>query len=279
VLLPAACAVTGGGAVRAGGADARVVLHLEQQFAAMSRSQGARAAFLDFLDADAIVLQPGPVWGRAAWESAGDLQGTLDWTPDWAGMAGDGVLGFASGPWLLTPAGDQPPIEGRYLTVWRRGAAGWRVIFDGGFGRAATEARPLADRPVRLDNPRCEHGPPALAGELQVLDAMLSGAADRPHGQRVLARLAADAVLFHAPVVEGFRDDAAWRQALQALPASTQLWPMGAAIAATGDFGYTYGLSAPAADAAADASYAHIWCRAGGGWRLLLQLRRPLPAR
>ncbi len=35
--------------------------------AAASRERGARAAFLEFLDQESIVLQPGPIWGRAAW--------------------------------------------------------------------------------------------------------------------------------------------------------------------------------------------------------------------
>jgi len=35
-------------------------------------------AFLEFLAGDAVVLQPGPVWGRAAWEVA-------DWPARWTG--------------------------------------------------------------------------------------------------------------------------------------------------------------------------------------------------
>ena len=60
---------------------AQLVVDLEARFAAASREKGARAAFLEFLAEDSIVLQPGPVWGRAAWESADKLAGTLDWDP------------------------------------------------------------------------------------------------------------------------------------------------------------------------------------------------------
>ena len=118
---------------------AQLVVDLEGRFAAASREKGARTAFLEFLAGDAVVLQPGPVWGRAAWEVADELAGTLDWAPDWAELAGDETLGFATGPWLLTPT-EGARVEGRYLTVWRKGVDGWAVVFDGGFGPAATRA-------------------------------------------------------------------------------------------------------------------------------------------
>jgi ketosteroid isomerase-like protein len=256
--------------------DVQVILDLETRFAAASRERGARTAFLEFLAEDSIVLQPGPVWGRAAWESSEEIAGTLDWSPDWAELAGDGSLGFATGPWSLAPAGEGSQVEGRYLTVWRRGSAGWAVVFDGGFGRRpnGTQDHPRPETAAAA----CEPGPAILPGELQVRDLSLSGSAPRPHGAKVLERLAGSAVLFHPPAVEGLRERPAQQAALDALPAATQLWPMGAGIASSGDLGYTYGLSAPGADEAADASYAHLWCRLGGEWRLLLELRTRLPS-
>jgi ketosteroid isomerase-like protein len=255
---------------------AQLVVDLEGRFAAASRDKGARAAFLEFLAEDAIVLQPGPVWGRAAWEAADELAGTLDWAPDWAELAGDEALGFATGRWLLTPA-EGARVEGRYLTVWRKGAGGWAVVFDGGFGRRAAETVTSPAPLARLGVAKCEPGSRTPPGELQLRDLALSGSADKPYGARVSAQLGPMAVLFHPRAVEGHRDRAAQQAALDALAVTTQLWPMGSAVAASGDLGYTYGLSAPAADAKADASYAHIWCRVGGEWTLLLGLRTALP--
>ena len=255
---------------------AQLVVDLEGRFAAASREKGARTAFLEFLAGDAVVLQPGPVWGRAAWEVADELAGTLDWAPDWAELAGDETLGFATGPWLLTPT-EGARVEGRYLTVWRKGAGGWAVVFDGGFGRRAAETAKNPAPQARLGVAKCEPGSRASPGELQLRDLALSGSVDTPHGARVSAQLGPAAVLFHPRAVEGHRDRAAQQAALDALAVTTQLWPMGSAVAASGDLGYTYGLSAPAADAKADASYAHIWCRVGGEWTLLLGLRTALP--
>jgi ketosteroid isomerase-like protein len=257
--------------------NARVIVEMEARFAAASREKGARAAFLAFLADDAIVLQPGPVWGRAAWEAAEELAGTLDWAPDWAELAADGALGFTTGPWLLTPAGEGARVEGRYLTVWRKDAQGWAVVFDGGFGRRAAETAGSPAPTARLNAAHCEPGAETSPGELQLRDLSLSGSADQPYGMRVLAQLGPDAALFHPPVVEGLHDRAAQQAALDALPGTTQLSPMGGAVAASGDLAYTYGISAPAADAKANASYAHVWCHIGGNWTLLLELRTRLP--
>jgi ketosteroid isomerase-like protein len=257
------------------------VIELEAAFSAASRARGAKAAFLEHLDEASIVLQPGPVWGRAAWTVNEDLPGTLDWLPDRAQMSAAGDLGFASGPWSFTPADPKGgPAEGRYVTVWRRTADGWRVLFDGGFGRPPAGAWDARNREPFLGAHACERGEAVPPGELQLLDLEISGVSDaETHQARVTRRLAATAWLFHAPAVEGASDDATRTAALAALPATLQYWPMGAGIAASGDLGYSYGLSAAAPGASADAAYVHLWCRQPEGWRLALQLRSKLPAK
>lgn len=258
----------------------RTIVELESRFAAASRERGARAAFLEFLAEESIVLQPGPTWGRAAWTVAEDLPGTLDWLPDRAQVSAAGDLGFATGVWLFTPReAEGQRVEGRYVTVWGQTSRGWQVLFDGGFGRkpaGAWEARSLD--PI-LRPHTCEGGKNVPHGELQLLDLAISGiAGGETHQQRIEPRLGAGAVVFHVPAVEGSRDPAAREVALAALPPALQYWPMGAGIATSGDLGYSYGLSAPAPGASADASYVHIWCRSGDGWRLVLQLRSKLPS-
>jgi ketosteroid isomerase-like protein len=255
------------------------IVDLEARFASASREHGARAAFLEFLDEESIVLQPGPTWGRAAWTTNDELPGTLDWLPDRAQISADGDLGFASGPWVLEPRDPEGRrIEGRYVTVWKKGTAGWRVLFDGGFGRKPAGAWEARSKNPVLGPFACERGAAVPPGELQLLDLAMSGIpGGRTHQERVLAELDAAAVLFHRPSVEGAADAAAREAALAALPATLQYWPMGAGVASSGDLGYSYGLSAPDPAASADASYVHIWCRHAGGWRLALQLRAALP--
>jgi len=214
--------------------DPAEITTLEGRFAELSRRQGARTAFLAFLADDAVVLQPGPVPGRPAWQAAGELPGTLDWSPDAVGIARDGALGFSTGPWQLTPPdAARPSVEGRYMTVWRRSAGVWKVVFDGGWGRRASGDAAIAPLTPEALTSACEPGPPVTSVALQSLD--------------------------------------------RSLPGSAQLRPEGGGVASSGDIGYTFGVSAPSADAPADASYGHIWCRRAGQWQLLLELRRPVP--
>jgi len=256
-----------------------VIVAMEGRFAEVSRTRGARAAFLEFLAEEAIVLQPGPVWGRAAWESQAEFPGTLDWAPDRAVLSTAGDLGFATGPWVLTPRDPEGRVmEGRYVTVWKRSPEGWRVVFDGGFGRLPEVSAHSLDVDADVAPAGCEPGPAVLPGELQVLDLAMSGdGTGLPHARRVLDRAAEGFRVFLPPHVEGLgtRDDI--DAALSQYPGTTQLWPMGAWIAASGDLGFSYGLSAPSADASANSTYAHVWCRGTDGWRVLLQLRTRLP--
>ncbi len=281
LILAAGCLVGCPSDPQPAGAAAsdRTVVELEARFATASRQRGAKAAFLEFLDEESIVLQPGPTWGRAAWTVNEDLPGTLDWSPDRAQISADGDLGFASGPWILEPrdpAGRR--VEGRYVTVWKKGAAGWRVWFDGGFGRKPSGAWDTREQQATLRPFECERGTAVPPGELQLLDLAVSGIqGGESHQQRILARLDADAWLFHGPAVEGSGAPASRAATLAALPMALQYWPMGAGVATSGDLGYSYGLSAPDPGASADASYVHIWCRHGDGWRLALQLRSNLP--
>ena len=252
---------------------------LEARFAAASRERGARAAFLEFLHDESIVLQPGPTWGRAAWTVNEDPPGTLDWQPDRAQISADGDLGFASGPWVIEPRDPEGRrVEGRYVTVWRKVAGSWRVWFDGGFGRKPEGAWEARSKDPVLGPFACKRGTLLPPGELQLLDLAISGIpGGESHQKRILAQLDGAAVLFHRPSVEGTGDAAAREVALAALPATLQYWPMGAGIASSGDLGYSYGLSAPDPSASADASYVHIWCHHADGWRLALQLRTLLP--
>jgi len=255
------------------------LVELEAGFAAAARDRGVKAAFLEYLGEDSIVLQPGPVWGHAAWTVKNEVPATLEWLPDRAQLSRSGEFGFSTGPWLLTPddaAAGQ--AEGRYLSVWQKTGDDWRVLFDGGFGREPAGAWESRRREPLLGSHACEPGDPVPSGELQLLDLEISGVTGgEPHQVRIGRRLATTAALFHSPSIEGALDPAARNAALAALPATLQYWPMGAALAQAGDLGYSYGLSAAAPGASADAAYVHVWCRQAPGWRLAVELRSKFP--
>jgi ketosteroid isomerase-like protein len=118
------------------GADAfRGLLRTEYAFNQQAHTS-VRAAFLEYLADDSLVLQPGPVPGRAFYDTAKDQTGALEWFPADADIAASGDLGFTTGPWIYSAAGGR--ISGHFLTIWKRDAGcRWRVEFDGGVSHAA----------------------------------------------------------------------------------------------------------------------------------------------
>ena len=63
-------------------------------------------------------------------EAMGGLGKTLKltWAPVFARVSDDGTLGYTIGNYTAeTPRG---VVQGKYLTVWRKTPAGWRVVAD-----------------------------------------------------------------------------------------------------------------------------------------------------
>jgi ketosteroid isomerase-like protein len=114
----------------------RGMLETEYEFGARART-AVRTAFLEYLAADSLVLEPAPTPARAFYETKQDDSGTLEWYPALADLAGSGDLGFTTGPWVYTGASGGR-IHGHFLTIWKRDAAcRWRIEFDGGISHAA----------------------------------------------------------------------------------------------------------------------------------------------
>jgi hypothetical protein len=117
---------------------------LEAEYA-FGRAAGnsLRAAFLEYLAEDSLVLEPMPTSGRAFYRSQAEHPGALAWYPALAALADSDDLGFTSGPWVYTVAAGEAS-HGHFLSIWKRDAAcQWRVEFDGGVSHDA----PLAAEP------------------------------------------------------------------------------------------------------------------------------------
>jgi ketosteroid isomerase-like protein len=129
-----------GTAVHCGTDAAALKDMLENEYAfAQQAGSGVRAAFLEYLAEDSLVLEPAPVPGRAFYAAAKDDAGSLEWYPELADLAGSDDLGFTTGPWVykIGPGGTR--IHGHFLTIWKRDAAcRWRVELDGGVSHAVS---------------------------------------------------------------------------------------------------------------------------------------------
>lgn len=115
----------------AGAAIERLTLaDAEAQFARIARERGARAAYEALGAADLRYYRAGhaPVIGRAqalAAATMGDERNA--WAVERSEVARSGDFGYARGNYAA--AADQPPLAW-YLRVWRREAAGWRIVMD-----------------------------------------------------------------------------------------------------------------------------------------------------
>ena len=107
-------------------------------FAKRAAEAGTAQAFRDFMDpADGLEFGSGPPTrgAEAIFQSMGGAapaKARLAWTPADAWGSASGDLGVTTGTWSSTPLGaSQPTATGRYVTVWRKDAAGhWKGLID-----------------------------------------------------------------------------------------------------------------------------------------------------
>lgn len=127
---------------------------LDAELAFMRRAQAARQwqAFREFADKDAVMFVPQPVQARE-WLSHQEEPATsvVWWAAD-SYASCDGGHAVNTGPWIIAPI----KLNGVFTTVWRRGDAGWKWIYDG--GQPVAEPRPAGDRP-RTHRASCKGAP------------------------------------------------------------------------------------------------------------------------
>ena len=256
------------------------VVNAEQAFSERSLERGTKAAFLDNLAVGSVVLDPGPVPGRAHYEAQKDVGARLAWTPGYAEVSRGGDLGYTTG--LYTRSQADGTHFGHYVSVWRKQADGrWKVVIDGGnhhapplqvTGKLEFRAAPVKvkrkHRPLPLAS-----GPELVrlqAAERVLISAWASGgsAALVAHGTLDLRYLPAD-----APLVSG---RAAVESTLTTRQDTLRFTPGGAEIASSGDLGYSYGTATRKAGPSAAVSvggYLRVWRRSERGvWQVALEL-------
>lgn len=113
----------------------REVRETELAFAATMAARD-HDAFTSFLSADAVFFSQAEVLrGReavaAAWKPYFDAPAApFSWEPDTVEVLASGDLALSTGP-VTGPDGAR---LGRFVSIWRREAGGWRIVFDRGEG-------------------------------------------------------------------------------------------------------------------------------------------------
>lgn len=116
---------------------AREVREADIAFAARAQVVPIAQAFAEFMDEDEGMMFSGPIIGREAIFEAmgGDAPSPLilQWAPTQAWGSKGGDMGVTTGDWRRSYKDGRPVKTGRYVTVWRKNAAGeWKGLVDFG---------------------------------------------------------------------------------------------------------------------------------------------------
>src|SRR5262245_49977704 len=117
--------------------DLPSMVDAERAFAAAAKTNGIKAAFLEYLDDEAVTLLPEPGRAKDVWRGRPDppdpLKAQLTWEPRTGAVSSSGDLGWLTGPYVFMPEAGGKPSYGCYFSVWTRaGGRPWRVALDQG---------------------------------------------------------------------------------------------------------------------------------------------------
>lgn len=249
-------------------------------FAARAIEVGQHAAFIDYLAEDAVLFRPEAVRGPEWLATHEPASGRLEWAPAAAAAGCNGRLAITTGPWRYSNSSGGEPVAGHYLSIWRRDAQSeWRVVLDHGTDHAeAVPAEQLQSAFARLwphgGAGQCEGGDDvdALMGADERLNAQVASRGARA----ATGRAAGEGALAYR--------DAAAPGLLSALPADADAaFGPGSAARTVGsvfepgaDLAVTHGVL-QSADGLQRALFVRVWARDRRKWRIVIDMRTPLP--
>ncbi|MBK8610395.1 MAG: nuclear transport factor 2 family protein [Chitinophagaceae bacterium] len=114
------------------------LLKADRDFSKMSEEKGMKAAFMEYLDSNGVLLRPNrlPIAGADAIDyllQQNDTDYSLTWEPRSGAVARSGELGYTYGVYALRPSTKDTVIYGTYVSIWKKEKDGtWRYVLDSG---------------------------------------------------------------------------------------------------------------------------------------------------
>lgn len=114
------------------------MLDVDRKFSKMSEEKGMKAAFIEYIDSNGVLLRPNrlPIAGADAIDyllEQNDSDYTLTWEPRDGMIASSGDLGYTYGIYALRPSQKDTIIYGTYVSIWKREKDGtWKFVLDTG---------------------------------------------------------------------------------------------------------------------------------------------------
>jgi ketosteroid isomerase-like protein len=115
-----------------------VLMQTDKAFSEMSIEKGMKAAFIEYIDSNGVLLKPNqlPIVGANAIDyliGQNDTSFTLNWQPHNAFVSKSADLGYTYGVYALHPKYADTVLYGTYVSIWKKQGDGrWKFVLDSG---------------------------------------------------------------------------------------------------------------------------------------------------
>ena len=139
LLLFSLCSCTGKNEATVNPAAQKMeLMEADRGFSDFSEQKGMKAAFMEYIDSNGVLLRPNylPLVGAHAIDfllELNDTSYTLKWQPHDAFVSKSADLGYTYGIYALNPKSGDSTIYGTYVSIWKKQANGkWKFVLDTG---------------------------------------------------------------------------------------------------------------------------------------------------
>lgn len=114
------------------------MMDADRAFSQMSIDKGMKAAFMEYIDSNGVLLKPGqyPIVGADAIDfmiQQDDSAYKLQWKPTKGAIAESGEMGYTFGLYALKLSEKDTTIYGTYVTIWKKQSNGsWKFVLNSG---------------------------------------------------------------------------------------------------------------------------------------------------
>ena len=112
------------------------LMAVDRGFSEMSKNEGMKAAYIEYIDSNAVMLRPNhlPFVGANAIDflvEQDDADYVITWEPRHAELAASGELGVTYGVYMLHPKTMDTSLYGTYTNVWKKQNDGkWKLFLN-----------------------------------------------------------------------------------------------------------------------------------------------------
>jgi ketosteroid isomerase-like protein len=114
------------------------LLDADRAFSALSEKNGMKAAFIEYIDSNGVLLRPHhmPIIGANAIDfliAQNDTGFVMNWQPQHAVVSRSADMGYTYGIYALHPNSQDTVIYGTYVSIWKKQEDGkWKFVLDSG---------------------------------------------------------------------------------------------------------------------------------------------------